>query len=80
VLKEYQDLEKLVKDLDREGSDWSYKFRTFALPRSDKSLLDKGDYTLSKASRNFGTLVLEQVELLSYYPQLLPDEVRNNIK
>jgi hypothetical protein len=80
VLKEYQDLEKLVKDLDREGRDWSYKFRTFALPRSDKSLLDKGDYSLSKASRNFGALVLEQVELLSYYPQLLPDEVRNNLK
>lgn len=71
VLDEYHRLLDTVRDLDRAGEDWSFKLRTFALPRSDKSLLDKGDYILSKAARSFGNLVDEQLMILQMYPQLL---------
>jgi hypothetical protein len=71
VLEEFLALEELVTKMDNTGEDWSFKLRTFALPRSDKSILDKGDYTLSKAAKSFGNLVEEQLMILQEYPQLL---------
>jgi hypothetical protein len=71
VLAEYNELLDTIKDLDKSGKDWSFKLRTFALPRSDKSLLDKGDYVISKAAKSFGDLVDEQLMILQQYPQLL---------
>lgn len=75
VYREYQELLNSIEKLDRSGEDWSFKLRTFALPRTDKSLLDKGEYTLSKAAKSFGMVVLEQLELLQNFPQLLPEDV-----
>lgn len=71
VLAEYNQLLSDITALDKSGEDWSYKLRTFALPRSDKSLLDKGDYILSKAAKSFGDIVDEQLMLLQAFPQLL---------
>jgi len=71
VAKEFNELIKQLEEKDRTGSDWSYKLRVFALPRTDKSILDKGQYTLSKAVRNFADRLDEQLQVLEMYPQLL---------
>jgi hypothetical protein len=71
VAKEFNELIKQLEEKDRTGSDWSYKLRVFALPRTDKSILDKGQYTLSKAVRNFADRLDEQLQVLEQYPQLL---------
>lgn len=71
MLQEFQDLTESLEEKDRAGLDWSYKLRTFALPRTDKSILDKGNYTLSKAVRNFADRLDEQLQVLEQYPQLL---------
>lgn len=71
VQKEYRELLSHILELDKAGEDWSFKLRTFALPKSDKSLLDKGDYLLSRAAKSFGALVDEQLMILTMYPQLL---------
>jgi len=71
VQLEYLALLKKVLTLDKTGEGWSYKLRVFALPRSDKSLLDKGDYLLSRAAKSFGDLVDEQLMILQEFPQLL---------
>lgn len=71
VKEEFDRLLDDIRILDKTGEDWSFKLRTFALPRTDKSILDKGDYTLSKAARSFGGLVDEQLMILQEYPQLL---------
>jgi hypothetical protein len=71
VDKEFNDLTTMIEEKDRTGTDWSYKLRTFALPRTDKSILDKGNYSLSKAIRNFSDLLDEQLRVLEQYPQLL---------
>jgi len=73
VQMEYRELLSHILELDKTGEDWSFKLRVFALPRSDKSLLDRGDYLLSKAARSFGGLVDEQLMILQLYPQLLED-------
>lgn len=71
VEREYRELLQEITALDRTGEDWSYKLRVFALPRSDKSLLERGDYLLSKAAKSFGSLVDEQLMILQQFPQLL---------
>jgi hypothetical protein len=71
VAKEFNELIKQLEEKDRTGTDWSYKLRVFALPRTDKSILDKGQYTLSKAVRNFADRLDEQLQVLEQYPQLL---------
>jgi hypothetical protein len=48
--------------------------RQFALPRNDKSILDRGNYIPSKSSCNLGRLVKEQLVILQEYPSLLPDD------
>jgi hypothetical protein len=41
------------------------------LPRSDKSLLDKGNYCLSRTVSSFSDRLDEQLQVLVQYPQLL---------
>jgi len=74
ILKQYRDLINEITERDRLGLDWTYKMRTFALPRSDKSILEKKGYALSKVTVVFGSLVLEQLQILQMYPQLIPSE------
>ena len=74
VYKEYLELLKTIEDLDKTGSDWTYKLKTFALPRTDKSILDKGNYLISKAAKSFGFKVDEQLYILQSFPQLIPKE------
>jgi len=72
VIAEYEKLCDEITMRDKLGNDWSYKMKTFALPSSDKSLLENERYKLSKVSRVFGDLVEEQLQILQMYPQLIP--------
>jgi hypothetical protein len=71
IRKEFEELSKELLERDRTGVNWSYKFKTFALPRSDKSLLDKGNYCLSRTVSSFSDRLDEQLQVLVQYPQLL---------
>jgi hypothetical protein len=71
VRKEFANLVDTLSHMDSTGTDWSYQLRTFALPRSDKSLLEKGDYVMSKASRTFADKLQYQLRVLEQFPQLL---------
>lgn len=72
VKKEFDDLIHDIRERDRLGNDWTYKFRTFALPRNDNSILGKNRYLISRATKHFGDLVEEQLQILQMYPQLIP--------
>jgi len=74
VIKEYQDLLEELHTRDSTGLDWSYQLRTFALPRSEKSIFQKDNYMLSKSSQAFSKLVLEQLEILQQFPSLISDD------
>jgi len=68
VKEEYNRLLEDLLDETRPIHDWSYKLKTFSLPRSDKSLLEKGDYALAKASNHFGKLILKKLESMNERP------------
>lgn len=57
--------------MDETGSDWSFHFKTFALLITSKSLLDKGNYVLSKRSAHFSYLIVERLEVLQYSSSLI---------
>ena len=67
----YKALIDRVRKLDETGGIWTFDLRTFALPRTKKSLLDRGNYILSKNANHFGNSVVEQLEILVHYPNLL---------
>nr|UUW21464.1 MAG: RNA-dependent RNA polymerase [Xiaogan mito-like virus 1] len=67
----YEDLELKLLQRDMTGSTWTLAMRTFALPRTDKSILDKGDYLIAKASLEIINQTKSQLQLLSQFPQLL---------
>jgi len=72
VMKQFEELIHSVEKRDRLGQDWTYKMRTFALPKTDKSILANQRYSLSKVSKLYGHLVEEQLQILQLYPQLIP--------
>jgi len=74
VQEEFESFLNEIEMRDKLGHDWSYKMRTFALPKSDKSLLENERYSLSKVSKVFGDLVEEQLQILQMYPSLIPSD------
>jgi len=71
VQRMYDNLLKQLEQRDLTGSEWTLAMRTFALPRTDKSILDKGDYLIAKASYEIINQTKTQLQLLSQFPQLL---------
>jgi len=71
VMRIYDDLEKKLHLMDTTGQEWTLAMKTFALPRTDKSILDKGDYLVAKASLIITKLINERMVLLEQFPQLL---------
>jgi len=71
VQRMYAQLTKDLYERDMTGSKWTLAMRTFALPRSDKSILAKGDYLVAKATLKITNSLKEQLLLLSQFPQLL---------
>lgn len=67
----YRDLIKKVRDLDESKGKWEVDLRTFSLPTNEKSLLDRGQYLLSKSTNHFGNVLVEQLQILAMYPGLL---------
>lgn len=72
VKAEFEQFLNEIEMRDKLGQDWSYKMRTFALPKDDKSILENQRFTLSKVSKLYGDLVEEQLQILQMYPQLIP--------
>lgn len=68
----YDELLFELHERDSTGLDWTYKMRQFALPKTEKPILDKGNYTLSRSANNFSNLIQEQLQILQYYPNLIP--------
>nr|QDH91115.1 MAG: RNA-dependent RNA polymerase [Mitovirus sp.] len=71
VQRQFDELEERLRHLDSTGSDWSYYMRQFSLPKSDKSILGKENYVLTRSINQFYTLLEERLVTLVYYPQLL---------
>lgn len=64
----YQELSREIDLLGSPGHDFSYYMRNFALPHSDKSLLDRGNYALARSVNAFSTLILDKLQTLSSNP------------
>lgn len=71
VQKLYKELEQKLFNLDSTGSNWTYEFRHYTLPKSDKTFFDRGSYVLAKSVNNFAHLIEQRLDILVMYPSLL---------
>jgi hypothetical protein len=67
----YDNLQKQVSSMDSTGENWSYSMRNFALPNTDKTVLERSNYALSRSVNTFATLLRQRMDVLVHYPQLL---------
>lgn len=71
VIEMYGDLISKVRALYQAGGVSTVDLRKFSLPATNKTIVGRGNYLLSKNSSHFGSLIVEQLEILAHYPQLI---------